>query len=54
MSNELKTTDVISDVNESLGSFLKKVEEWIERFGEDAIIKTDAGFNNVDIKIIHK
>jgi len=53
-SSLIKTSEVMSDINMSLGKFKTLVDKWVEIYGEDSVIKTDAGVNNVDIKIIYK
>ena len=40
-----------SDPNISLKDMRTLLNKWIRQYGEDAILKTDAGHNNVDLYI---
>ena len=43
--------NVASDIDMPLGEFKAKVDAWVEKYGEDSVISTDAGHNNCEINI---
>lgn len=51
MSAKVKKVSVSSDPIVSLKFLKTKIEEWIEKYGEDAVFSTDAGYNNVELMI---
>lgn len=54
MSDQRKVSDLVvvdSDLSVSLKDLKSMVGRWIDTYGEDSVLMTDAGFNNVDLVI---
>lgn len=51
---KVKFVEVEADVEQTLEEWLSMIKEFIKLYGKDSIMYTDAGYNNVALKIIVK